>query len=73
MMVGNRILRNQGPSLLGKRYVRFPSALILGGLATYALNQVLLKPLLHKDLKEDGLDKYYELDLNADMMKQDLA
>ncbi len=68
-MVSNRILNNQGPSIFRKRYVRFPSALILGALLTYGLNQTLLKTLLYKDLKEDNLDKYFTLDLNADMMK----
>ena len=28
--------------------------------------------ILDNDLKEGGLDKYYNLDLNADMMKKDL-
>lgn len=37
------------------------------------MNLALLKPLLHKDLKEEKLDKYYDLDLHADMMKKDLA
>lgn len=45
----------------------------MGGVSTYALNLALLKPLLHKDLKEEKLDKYYDLDLHADMMKKDLA
>ena len=56
-----------------QRYVRFPVALLMGGAATYGLNKTLLQQLLHKDLKEEKLDKYYELDLNADMMKKDLA
>ena len=68
-LVSNRILNNQGPSIFKKRYVRFPSALILGGLCTYVLNRLLLKSLLDKDIKEEGLDKYYTLDLNAEMMK----
>ena len=42
---------------------------MLAGLCTYALNQLLLKSLLNKDIKEEGLDKYYTLDLNAAMMK----
>ena len=29
--------------------------------------------LLEQDIKEEKLEKYYTLDLNADMMKQDLA
>ena len=46
---------------------------MFGGAATYGLNQALLRTLLYKDLKQEGLDRYYELDLNADMMKEDLA
>ena len=47
--------------------------MIFGGLITFALNATLLKTLLNKDLKEESLDKYYDLDLNASMMKKDLA
>ena len=72
-LMSNRVLFNQGPSIFAKRYVRFPTALLFGGAATYGLNQALLRPLLYKDLKQEGLDRYYELDLNADMMKEDLA
>ena len=71
-LVGNRILKNQGPSLFQRRYIRFPSAFVISGLCTYAFNQGFLKMILDNDLKEGGLDKYYNLDLNADMMKKDL-
>ena len=73
MLMNNRLLNNYGPSLLRKRYVRLPLALLSSGIATYGLNQIFLKTLLYKDIKEMGLDKYFHLDLNADMMKQDLA
>ena len=72
-LVSNRVVRNQGASIFRKRYVRFPVAMCTAGLATYAMNVMLLKPLLYKEFKEAGLDKYYELDLNAEMMKKDLA
>ena len=72
-LVSNRILNNQGPSIFKKRYIRFPTALAFGGLCTYAINKLWLQHLLVKDLKEEGLDKYYSLDLNANMMKKDLA
>ena len=72
-LVSNRILNNQGPLIFrSKRYVRLPSALFFGGLLTYALNHLLLRSLLQQDLKEEKLDRYFTLDLNADMMKQDL-
>ena len=41
----------------------------MSGLTSFGLNKFLLKSLLHNDLKEEKLDKYYELDLNAEMMK----
>ena len=53
--------------------MRFPTALVLGGLLTTALNLTLLRTLLDNDLKEQKLDQYYTLDLNAEMMKKDLA
>ena len=68
-LAGNRVLNNYGPTLFQKRYVRFPTAMLFGGLLTFGLNQTFLKTLLLNDLKEEKLDKYYQLDLNADMMK----
>ena len=73
VLMSNRILNGQGPTIFRKRYIRFPTALVLGGLLTYGLNHFLLKKLLVQDLKEEKLDQYYTLDLNAEMMKQDLA
>ena len=72
-LTSNRILNNNGPTIFRKRYVRFPSAIIVGSLLTYGLNQIFLKTLLSNDLKEEKLDKYYILDLNAEMMKEDLS
>jgi len=72
-LVSNRCLNNYGGSFFRKRYTRMPTAFVFGGLLTYALNLALLKKLLLKDFKEEGLAKYFELDLNADLMKQDLA
>ena len=37
-LVSNRMLNNQGPSIFKKRYVRLPSALLIGGVLTYVLN-----------------------------------
>jgi hypothetical protein len=39
---------------------------------TFAINKTIMVPVYEKDLKELGLSKYYELDLDADMMRQDL-
>ena len=68
--MSNRLLNNHGPTVIrNKRYIRFPIALLISGFVSFGLNKVLLKSLLYNDLKEEKLDKYYELDLNADMMK----
>lgn len=72
-LVCNRFLHSQGPSIFKRRYIRFPTALIGSAGLTYASNQFLLRQLLNKDLAEESLEKYYELDLNAEMMKKDLA
>lgn len=72
-LLSNRLLNSYGGSFFRKRYTRMPTALFFGGIMTYALNQVMLKKLLLKDFKEEGLEKYFELDLNADLMKKDLA
>jgi len=72
-MMSNRILNHNGPSIFRKRYIRLPTAFIFGGLLTFILNRSLLNMLLEQDIKEEKLEKYYTLDLNADMMKQDLA
>ena len=45
----------------------------MGGLISYALNLAVLRPLMHSDLKEMGLNaKYFSMDLNAEAMKYDL-
>ena len=55
-----------------KRWLRTPCACLMGGLATLAINKTIMVPVYEKDLKEIGLSKYYELDLEADMMREDL-
>ena len=55
-----------------KRWLRTPCACLLGGMATFAINKTIMVPVYEKDLTELGLSKYYDLDLDADMMRQDL-
>ena len=55
-----------------QRYLRAPVAMLMGGLFAFGVNQLLLKPTYYKDLKEFGLEQYFELDLDADMMRADL-
>jgi hypothetical protein len=52
---------------------RYPAALGFAGLLTYAFNMFVLRPIYLNDIEEMGLaEKYFFLDLNADMMKDDL-
>ena len=57
---------------MSKRWLRTPCACVIGGMITFAINKTIMVPVYEKDLKELGLSKYYELDLDADMMRQDL-
>lgn len=69
-MISNRILSKRQSLLLKKRYIRGPIALGVGGALTYLFNFFILRPIYLHDVEEMGLaDKYFFLDLNADMMK----
>jgi hypothetical protein len=49
-------------------------AMFLGGLTTYIFNLAVLRPIYLDELHQYGLgEKYFFLDLNADMMRDDLA
>lgn len=74
-LVGNRLLYTRGPNIFRvRRFARFPAALLTGGLCTWITNRALLKPIYLNDLDDMGLTKkYFELDLNADMMRDDLS
>ena len=72
-IISNRLLYKKGPSYLKMRATRFPVALMLGASITSVAYQFLTYKMMVSDLEEAELNKYYELDLNADMMRQDLA
>ena len=56
-----------------RRVARFPLTALCAGLTTYGFNRFMLKPIYLNDLNDLGLaDKYFSLDLNADLMKEDL-
>ena len=55
-----------------KRLLRSPIACFFGGLFAFGINRQIMLPVYEKDLEEMGLSKYYSLDLNADMMREDL-
>ena len=44
----------------------------MGGLVTLAINKTIMVPVYEKDLNELGLSKYYSLDLDGNMMREDL-
>ena len=55
-----------------QRFLRGPAALALAGLSTYLINITIMKQVYKNDLEEMGMHKYFELDLDADMMRNDL-
>lgn len=75
-MMSNRIImtRSGANSILKRRALaRLPLAMALGGVLTYAMNLAVLRPLYLNELNEYKLaEKYFYLDLNADMMREDL-
>ena len=76
-LISNRFLLNLKQKFLQKymtqRWLRAPCALALGGIATMSFHALVMKEIYLNDLKDMGMDQYFELDLDADMMKQDLG
>lgn len=71
-LLSNRILKNK-VSLFKRRVTRFPAVAAISGGLTYLFNTAILRPIYLNDLEAMGLtNKYFYLDLNADMMKDDL-
>jgi hypothetical protein len=75
-MMTNRLLysRSSENSILKRRrMVRLPLAMAAGGLITYVFNFFVLRPIYLEELHQYGLaERYFFLDLNADMMREDL-
>ena len=55
-----------------QKYLRAPVAISMGLATTYAVNLGIMRQIYLNDLKELQFDKYFELDLDADMMREDL-
>ena len=71
-LISNRLLMNRH-SLLKRRYFRTPAAMLTGGVLTYTFNYFILRPIYLNDINEMGLaEKYFSLDLDADLMREDL-
>ena len=75
-LISNRFLMNLKNKFvqkyMGQRWLRVPCTVALAGLTTYGINRVFMQQVYLNDLKELNLDKYFELDLDADMMRADL-
>lgn len=72
-LIANRLLASK-TSIFKRRLTRLPVALGIGGLCTYLFNMAVLRPIYLNDITEMGMvDKYFYLDLNAELMKEDLA
>ncbi len=58
---------------MSRRFLRMPVAAGFGGLLTYVFNLAVLRPIYLNDIDELSLaERYFSLDLNADMMRGDL-
>ena len=57
---------------MAKRYIRAPFAALMGGIMTFANNKIVMRTIYEKDLVDMGMNKYYTLDLNEQMMRDDL-
>ena len=44
----------------------------MAGISTYFINISIMRQVYLNDIEGMGLNKYFELDLDADMMKNDL-
>jgi MarR-like DNA-binding transcriptional regulator SgrR of sgrS sRNA len=75
--ISNRFLFNRQGKFVQKymqqRFIRAPCALALGGLTTYFFNKTVMETIYNSDLKQMGMEKYFEMDLDADMMRNDLS
>ncbi len=72
-LLSNRLLTQYIPQI-GRRLFRLPLALGLAGAGTYTTNLILFRPLMLNELDDNDLtEKYFELDLDADMMWTDLT
>ena len=67
----SRFLHRIGPAYMRiKPYIRLPVASAIGGVLTYQLNSVVLKPIMLLDMDQMKLaERYLQLDLNADLMR----
>ena len=75
--MSNRFLYNRkgkfSQKFMRQRWLRTPAAIVMGLTTTYAFNLGIMRQLYLNDLKDLSMDKYFELDLDADMMREDLS
>ena len=73
-LISNRFLLHRvkgkfGSKFMQQRWLRAPVALFQAGLMTYMTNIALIRTIYLNDLKDLNMEHYFELDLDADMMR----
>ena len=72
-LITNKTLLKRGNKWMQRRFLRLPSTIVAAGAMTYSLNYFILRPIYLSDLDQMGLTKkYFTLDLDADLMREDL-
>ena len=56
-----------------QRWLRTPCALALGGMFTMTINYLVMQPMYLNDLKDMKMDRYFECDLDKELMRKDLS
>ena len=73
-LITNRYALKLNSTFARTRWLRLPACFLAGGVLAYGVNMAFLRTIYLSDLGEMGLtDKYFSLDLNAEMMKEDLS
>ena len=74
-VIANRHLANQAEKfrLMKQRWLRMPCALACGGVLTFAINALVMQPMYRNDIKDMGMERYFESDLDKNLMRKDLA
>ena len=72
LIANNRLIKRGWTNDSWGRVKRWPIAGLCGAGISYIFNFFVLRPIYQTDLEGMGLSKYYNLDLNADLIKEDL-
>ena len=72
-LMTNRVFFRSSMLVFNKRLTRWPMTALLTSGTIGAFNYKVLSPMLETDYEFCGLNKYYNLDLNIDQIKEDLS